>query len=331
MNQFVHFCGGGLSVAKKVLILCALAAAFVLPGSASASFIVARDATGIQLGVDAKGVAMVSFTEAGVQKHVMARGAVDAVAPKPGAKQVAFDIDWAGGWGWQKQQLWRSFKSTCGRYDGPPLAYLAAACKAQDGSYWALQRWQRMLPNLGFAAWTKEQAVQELHLSHWTGSNLAKIDVYQGWVYGGRFNGIFGKVTFAGQPVHGFGSSNFGVPKDAFGRNLFLDTLNAKNYGAGWKRENSFLAHNPTGAFCYGFYTFDPTKGGYQHPAGQSGVRGPGVGQRYRLTMIGPGVTPDVMVEVPALHAFDKSSPADVDLEQKSNALLQELDSGCHS
>src|SRR5436190_1019926 len=76
----------GSSVAKKVLILCALAAAFVLPGSASASFIVARDATGIQLGVDAKGVAMVSFTEAGVQKHVMARGAVDAVAPKPGVE-----------------------------------------------------------------------------------------------------------------------------------------------------------------------------------------------------------------------------------------------------
>jgi hypothetical protein len=318
-------------VARKVLILCALAAAFVVPSVAKASFIVARDAKGIQLGVDDRGVAMVSFTEAGVAKHVLARGAVDGLAPKAGAKQVAFDVDWAGGWGWQKQMLWKSFKSSCGRYDGPALPYLVAACKAKDGSYWALQQWQRMLPNLGFAPWTKEQSVQELHLSHWNRANVAKIEAFQGWVYAGRYNGIFGRVTFMGQPVHGFGSSNFGVPTDAFGRNLFLDTLNAKGYGGGWRRENSFLAHNPSGAFCYGFYTFDPTKGGYQHPAGQSAVRGPGVGERYRLSMIGPGVSPDVMVEVPALHAFDKSNPQDVDLEEKSNALLKELDSGCHS
>jgi hypothetical protein len=132
-------------VAKKLFILAVLAAAFVLPAAAHASFIVARDATGIQLGVDAKGVAMVTFTEGGALKHVMARGAVDALAPSAGAKQVAFDIDWAGGWGWDHQQLWKTFANNCMRYDGPPLAYLVTACKAKDGSYWALQRWQRML------------------------------------------------------------------------------------------------------------------------------------------------------------------------------------------
>jgi hypothetical protein len=46
-------------------------------------------------------------------------------------------------------------------------------------------------------------------------------------------------------------------------------------YGAGWKRENSFVPHNPTGAFCYGFYSFDPTKGGYRHPPGRTACRGP--------------------------------------------------------
>ena len=44
-----------------------------------------------------------------------------------------------------------------------------------------------------------------------------------------------------------------GHPLDAFGRNIFVDTLDSA-YGPGWKRENSFLTHKPTGAFCYGFY-----------------------------------------------------------------------------
>ena len=37
------------------------------------------------------------------------------------------------------------------------------ACKAPDGSYWALQSWQRMLPNLGYAPWKKLQRARELH------------------------------------------------------------------------------------------------------------------------------------------------------------------------
>jgi hypothetical protein len=317
-------------VAKKVLILCALAAAFVLPATARASFIVARDAQGIKLGVDDSGVAMVTFTENGVLKHIMARGAVDAIAPKAGAKQVAFDVDWAGGWGWKHQQVWKTFTNTCGRYDGPPLAYLVAACKARDGSYWALQRWQRMLPDLGFAPWTKAQAVQELHLSHWTGNHVAKIEAYQGWVYAGRFNSIFGRVAYDGQPVHGFGSSNFGVPTDQFGRNIFLDTLNAKAYGPGWRRENSFLLHTRTGIFCYGFYKFDPTKGGYQHPPGQTGLRGPGVGEHYRLLAQGPGVTPNVETDIPGLHDYDPHNPDDVSYQAQQSALLKSFgDKSC--
>ena len=55
-------------------------------------------------------------------------------------------------------------QGVCLPYDGPPLAWLITACKAPDGSFWALQSWQRLKPNYGGAsgAW-------ELHLSHWTG------------------------------------------------------------------------------------------------------------------------------------------------------------------
>ena len=41
-------------------------------------------------------------------------------------------------------------------------------CKAADGSYWALQAWQRMLPNYGLVA-SPKQSVWELRLSHWSG------------------------------------------------------------------------------------------------------------------------------------------------------------------
>ena len=61
----------------------------------------------------------------------------------------------------------RSARS-CGAYDGPALAWKVAACKAPDGSYWALQAWQRMLPNYGVAP-SAAQAAWELRLSHWTG------------------------------------------------------------------------------------------------------------------------------------------------------------------
>jgi hypothetical protein len=87
--------------------------------------------------------------------------------------------------------------------------------------------------------------------------------------------------------VFGFGTTRHGVPTDGFGRLIYVDTCNSA-YGPGWKRENSFVPHNPTGAFWYGFFTFDPTKGGYRHPPAWTARRGPGTGEQYRITAGGP-------------------------------------------
>ena len=57
----------------------------------------------------------------------------------------------------------------CGAYKGPPLAWKIAACTAPDGTHWALQAWQRMLPNYGVPA-TGDRAAWELRLSHWSGA-----------------------------------------------------------------------------------------------------------------------------------------------------------------
>ena len=92
------------------------------------------------------------------------------------------------------------------------------------------------------------------------------------------------------------------MPLDTYGRNDFVDTLGG-TYGAGWKRENSFLTHRPTGAFCYGFYPHGP------HPVGS--------GKRYRATVIGPGVTPDVMWEGLAPGAYDATRDEAANAEQR--------------
>ena len=114
-------------------------------------------------------------------------------------------------------------------------------------------------------------------------------------------------MSYGGAPVHGFRSTPAGVPLDAYGRNFYLDTYNSA-LGAGWRRENSFLARNPTGAFCYGLIPH--------------GARPSGRGERYRVTVIGPGVTPDVSWEGAGLPDYDPSDSTHVARDQETNRML---------
>src|SRR5262245_35984922 len=209
--------------------------------------IVDRSASDVRLLVNAKGEALISYRARGTEKRVLAWGAVNAIPSARGAKQVAFEVDYTGRWGknyladpevrelqsdyrrirFKKGYLtsptmkklaaksafakdyWRdSFGGTCGRYDGPPLAWFVAACKAPDGSYWALQAWQRMLPNYGLAA-SAERTVWELHLSHWTGP-LPVLTIGMDWSWH-RWDHLFGTVAYARAPVYGFASTPTGV------------------------------------------------------------------------------------------------------------------------
>jgi hypothetical protein len=308
---------------RLAVLLFAFAAALVAAAGASASQLIDRDAKGAKLAVNAKGEAMVTYRKGSKLMRVLAWGAVDARQPSSGQPQVRFQKDYSGGWGKYRRLYWREFANTCRPYDGPNLPWFVAGCKAADGSYWALQSWQTPLPDLGFAPWTPQLAAWELHLSHWTGPT-AQLEVWTNWVYSGRFQSLFGRMTYDGQPVYGFGTTSLGAPTDGYGRLLYLDTHDSV-YGDGWRRENSFVPHNPTGIFCYGFYSFDPAKGGYQHPAGQTAVRGPGTGDEYRITVNGPGVTPDVMWQGAGLHAFDPNNPSDVAYEQQQNSVLDSI------
>jgi hypothetical protein len=288
-------------VGRHLLLPLSAALLLLSAPTASASEIIDRNARDVRLGVDAGGQALVTYKVGGRVMHVRAWGAVNARQPTKSRPQVRFRKDYSG-------RYWTSFRNQCRAYDGPALAFRVAACTAPDGSYWALQSWRRTLPNLdgrprsSLGAW-------ELHLSHWSGA-IARLEAWTDWVYGGRFHHLFGRLTYDGLPVYGFAATRVGSPLDGYGRNIYVDTFNSR-YGKGWRRENAFLAHRPTGIFCYGFYRFSS--------------RGPGNGAEYRLSAVGPGVTPDVSITIPGLHDYDARNPADVEYERQQNGLLSSI------
>jgi hypothetical protein len=280
--------------------LCA--AALVVAAPASASEIIDRDATGVKLAVNAQGQALVTYRARGRQWRVLAWGAVNARPPHSTIPQVKFKKDYSGGWGTSRRQIWKRFTNACAPYDGPALQWFKLGCKAPDGSYWAIQSWQRMLPNYGLIPNAK-QSVWELRLSHWTG-NLPELQIKQDWAYR-RYDHLYGTYAYLGHPIFGFRVTRTGVPLDSHGRNLYLDTFNSA-YGRGWKRENSFLAQNPRGNFCYGFYPH--------------GNRPSGKGERYRATIIGPGVTPDAYWEANAPGTYNRELDLVANEEQRAIA-----------
>ena len=248
--------------ATSALVTALVAAASIAP-AAGASQLIDRNATHVSLRVNGDGRALVTYQSGGRTKHVLAAGALNAIPPTQSRAQLAFRLNYSAS---------ASFADGCLPYDGPPLPWLVRACKAPDGSYWALQSWQRGLRDYGGAS-----APWELRLSHWSG-DVPTLYVQLDWSYH-RFVHLWGSFTYNGQGVYGFHSTSRGSPLDSFGRNLYVDTFDS-GFGRGWRRANSFLTHAPNGAFCFGFYPH----------GGRSSA-----GATFRATIIGPGVTPDVM------------------------------------
>ncbi len=305
---------------RRLLFVVLIAA--VLAPSASGSQLIDRNATGIRLKVSQGGKAMLSYRARGRHWDVLAWGAINALHPGKVRKQVQFRLDRAGGWGAFGKKL--RFRNACLPYDGPTLVHVVTACKAPDGSYWAVQKWRRKQPNLGFSPWRGDQRVWALHLSHWKGP-MAVLEGYADWSWNGRFHHVFGRLTYLGRPVHGYRTTRHGARLDKYGRVVYLDTFDSE-YGAGWRRENSFVTHKGTGAFCYTFRARNPLKGGYAHPPGyRAGLRGPGNGEAYRMIVEGPGVTPDVKWEGKGLPRFDLRDEAHVAHEREMNARLDQL------
>jgi len=322
-------------VRRAIFSLVVLAVLIAAQTAQASQVISTSTATGIKLAINSKGEALLTYTSKGKVVHVLAWGAENAVPSTPGGKQVAFSLDYSGGFDKYYNQdkaiqklrakyhaikntpgyltspvvrelqqasqyasnYWKTFGSSCGAYDGPQLAWMVAACKAPDGSYWAVQSWQRLLPDYGLTP-TPTQAAWEVHLAHWTGA-LPVLTINTDWSWH-RWDHLYGTFTYDGKPVYGFKATASGAPLDTFGRNVYVDTLDSA-YGKGWIRENSFLTHTNTGAFCY---SFNPHGA---HPAGN--------GSQYRATIIGPGVTPDVMWQGASPGAYNAGADAEANVQ----------------
>jgi len=296
-----------VTLLARALVPAAVMLLACLPAGASASNILGdRNVENPTIEVSAKGLALVQYrTPSGLQRHVLVWGAVNAVAnPTVDAKQQAFQFDYSGGWKSQKSSsYWQTFKDSCAPYDGPALPFFVAGCKAPDGSYWALQTWQRNLPMRGFDPWTDQQKAVELHVSHWTG-DLPVLEIYEHWTYGDHQQGFFGRLTYQGQPVFGTRSSSATV-SDAFARNIYIDAFNS-DYGQGWRHDTAISTHTDNGGFCYTFVPQAP-------PPGYPSTRpnGNGLGEQYRVSVMGPGVAPIVQWAGNRLTKIDRAAEAD--------------------
>jgi hypothetical protein len=269
--------------------LLGVSAALVLPSAGIASaFFGDKSVRSPSLAVTPENIAIVSYTtSAGVARHVLVWGALNANPhpTDPASAQQAFQFDYSGGARSRANPgYWKLTRDVCKPYRGPPLVWLVAACTAPDGSHWALQRWQRNLPMRGFTPWTAAQRAVELHISHWSGP-LPTLEIYQDFTYGAANQGFFGRLMYHGQPVFGARTSSQSLT-DSYSRNVYIDTFNS-DFGSGWKHDTAITTHPGSGAFCYTFAPQPPPLG---YPTTEP--NGNGLGERYRVTAIGPGVTP---------------------------------------
>jgi hypothetical protein len=288
-------------VKRLALVLAAL----VLAPAASASQPLGDlNVTGLTLAVNAQGTALLTYRrEDGRPRHVLVWGAANARPPSHDTPQVAFRFDYSGGLATLGHDAASGFVDRCLPYDGPPLVDLVAACKAPDGSYWAVQAWQRLLPMRGFAPWLPDQGKLEFHVSHWTGP-LAVLEVSQNWTYGGTWQGLFGRLTYRGRPVFGFRTPSATKRGDGYARYVYIDAHDSV-YGPGWRHDAAKVLHLGDGAFCYSFVPQVPPPG---YPSRTP--RGPAIGDAHRVTVMGPGVTPDVQWVGPSLGPYDPEQDA---------------------
>ncbi len=268
--------------------MCLVGVPFVFASTAAASELIARKATHVKLAVSRNGSrALLSYTAAGRHWYVLASGALNALAPSRGKKQVSFKL---------KRSTTRPvFKGSCPTLSvhRVKITSVVTACTVGGVQNWAVQEWQRTLPNFGVAP-NALKAMPELRLSHWTGP-LPQLVLKSDWSFAGKWQHVYGYLVYRGKGVYGFRATRSGTPTDSFGRNIYLDTLDSA-YGTGWLRESAFLTHSPGGTFCYDFV---------KHRAGLTGA-----GKQYRGTVIGPGVTPDIATVVNSAGAYDPTRDA---------------------
>src|SRR6186713_3538241 len=96
---------------RRAALTILLLAPLAVPAGAGASQLIARDAKDVTLRVNAHGQALVGYHAKGKRWTVLAWGAINARHPAPGQPQVAFRLDYSGGWATYCRTLARGFRN----------------------------------------------------------------------------------------------------------------------------------------------------------------------------------------------------------------------------
>src|SRR2546423_13647159 len=103
----------------RLLVVAATIVAAALPSAATGSQLIDRNASGVQLAVNRKGEAMITYRAAGKLRRVLVWGAINARFPSANTHQVRLKKDYAGGWGKYRRPYWRGRRQ---RHPPPPRA-----------------------------------------------------------------------------------------------------------------------------------------------------------------------------------------------------------------
>ncbi len=280
-----------------------------LAAPASASQLLARNAAhpSIKVGMlDGREVAVVTYQSGGAWHRALVWGAINSRFYSATVPQVKFSINYDGGAGSPfGANAWKRVVNAnmCTPDQGlqSSMAVTVAACTMNNNAteHWALQEWQRTLPDAGLKPATATARAWELHVSHWTDKFDPVLWLKWGWANaagGVHYDHLYGVFSVDGHRVFGHSSTRVGSPTDGYGRNIYVDALNpawtqsgAYTQAGGWVRWNGFLTHYPHGDFCASVYktTYGVTRPGYASAS------------MYRATAMGPGVTPIVRWEGP--------------------------------
>ena len=235
--------------------------------------------------------------------------------PARACPQVRFEHDYSGGLKLERRAMWKTFADQCRPYDGPPLAYLVVACKAPDGSYWALQSWQRDLPHRGVAPWTAAQSAWELRLSHWVGAAGARRALHR--------LGVPGRGARHLRPSDLRRQPGLRLPLDLVRRadGLLRSQPLHRHLRLGLRAGLEAGDVDPlpqADRRVLLLVLADPRR-----LAARAARRGPpGTAARYRISVVGPGVTPDVVAEAADPGRYDAG------LERQRDALFTRVIAG---
>ena len=171
---------------------------------------------------------------------------------------------------------------------------MVAACDAADGSHWALQRWARLWDNYG-----GRSAKKELHLSHWTG-DVGVLEIKTDWSYRGKHEHLWG-------PLH--------VPRQARLRQP-LDDQRACRSTAAAATSTSITTRTASGSARTRSSRIPAPRASATRS--RSTTAAYGVGDAYRATVIGPGVSPLVRVGFSPPGTHDRALDDAANEEQRA-------------